>query len=98
MNLFLDLAKTRRSVRKYRDKPVEDAGSSIEHFLLQAADLGLGTCWLGWYSERRIKDILDIPRSKKIVSVISLGYPADEPDGKRRKSIEEISSFNLYRS
>ena len=74
-----------------------DIGASIEHFLLQAAEVGLGTCWLGWYSEDRIKKELNIPKAKKIVSVFCLGYPADQPGKKTRKSIEEISFFNSYK-
>ena len=75
-----------------------DVGASIEHFLLQAAELGLGTCWLGWYSEGRIKEALKIPKSKKIVSVISLGYPAEEAVREiDRKPIREISSFNSFK-
>ncbi len=75
-----------------------DIGASIEHFLLQATELGLGACWLGWYSEHRTKEVLKIPKSKKIVSMISLGYSAEEhPKAKHKKSIEEISSFNSYK-
>jgi nitroreductase len=75
-----------------------DIGASIEHFLLQAAELGLGACWLGWFSEARVKKILKIPGHKKIASMISLGYPAEEkPKEKFRKSVEEVSSFNSYK-
>lgn len=75
-----------------------DVGASIEHLLLQAEEEGLGACWLGWYSERRIKNVLKIPRSKKIVSVISMGYPEEGVEHpKHRKEIGEISSFNSYR-
>lgn len=75
-----------------------DIGASIEHLLLAAQEEGLGACWLGWYSERRIKETLKIPRSKKIVSVISMGYPAEEFERQKiRKNIEDISSFNSYR-
>jgi len=76
-----------------------DIGASIEHLLLRAAEQGLGTCWLGWYSEQRAKKVLNIPKSKKIASMICLGHPAEEkPKEHHRKKIEDISLFNIYKS
>lgn len=75
-----------------------DIGGSIEHFLLQASELGLGTCWLGWFSEKGVKKVLGIPKDKKVISLICLGYPAAGEEGKSpRKPLEEISSFNAYK-
>lgn len=73
-----------------------DIGAAIENFLLQAAELGLGTCWLGVFNERKVKKLLNIPPWKRVASIISLGYPAEEPKEKKRKSLEEMSSFNAY--
>ncbi len=39
-----------------------DIGIAIEHFVLQAEDLGLGTCWIGWFNERAVKSVLNIPQ------------------------------------
>ncbi|HDQ14122.1 MAG TPA: NAD(P)H nitroreductase [Sediminispirochaeta sp.] len=86
-----------------------DIGIAAEHFCLQAAEEGLGSCIIGWFDEKGVKESLDIPASKRVALLISLGYPAesgrngelDEPsDGpaKKRKSIEEMSSFNSYGS
>ncbi len=75
-----------------------DIGASIEHLLLQASDLGLGSCWLGWYSEKGVKKALGIPKDKKVVSLICLGHPAKtEAAEKRRKPLEDIVSFNGFR-
>jgi len=75
-----------------------DIGIACEHFVLEATELGLGTCWLGWFSERKVKKLLGIPRAKKVAAMLAVGYPAgsDVPEEKKRKSIEEISSFNKY--
>ncbi len=75
-----------------------DIGSACEHFILAATELGLGTCWLGWFDEKKVKKLLAIPRKKKVVALISVGYydrsvPAPE---RKRKSAEEIVSFNGY--
>lgn len=72
---------------------VMDAGIAGEHFILQATELGLGTCWIGWFNSRRVKKILNLPRSWDVIAMITVGYPKEEPPAKERKSIEEISEF-----
>lgn len=74
-----------------------DIGIACEHFILEASELGLGTCWLGWLDEKAVKNILHIPKGKKVDILISLGYPKeDKPSPKQRYTLEEISSFNQY--
>jgi len=75
-----------------------DIGIAVEHFVLQAEDLGLGTCWIGWFNERRVKTILNIPQDKKIDIVIALGYYDRTKLGPKhgREPIEKITSFNSY--
>ncbi|MGA2545161.1 MAG: nitroreductase family protein [Rectinemataceae bacterium] len=83
---------------KKRDFPLIDIGIAAEHLCLQAAELGLGTCMMGWFDERTIKRLLGIPASKRIGLVISLGYP-DEADSSRpkiRKPVEAILGRNRY--
>lgn len=71
-----------------------DIGIACEHFILQAAEDGLGTCWLGWFNEKAVKEILGIPRNKKVDAIISLGFAADEKiREKNRKPLSEISRF-----
>lgn len=77
--------------------PFIDIGIASEHFCLQAAELGLGTCMIGWFNEKPLKEILSIPKSKKVVLMIALGYPAVEKEvDKKRKSLDEMSSFDSY--
>jgi nitroreductase len=79
--------------------------------ILQAEELGIGSCWIGWFNEKALKKEMKIPKDKKIDVVIALGYPAEmrgeaRPDvgrsaddkviPKARKSLGEISSFNVY--
>ncbi len=72
-----------------------DIGIACEHFVLCAAELGIGTCILGWFNEKAAKKTLGIPKEKKIELVISMGYPADglEPRPKNRKELSEISLY-----
>ncbi|MDD2714958.1 MAG: nitroreductase family protein [Candidatus Wallbacteria bacterium] len=73
-----------------------DVGMACEHLALQAAELGLGTCFFGWFNERAVKKQLGIPRSKKADLMISLGYPADEAVEKNRKKLDEIRRYSGY--
>lgn len=71
-----------------------DLGIVCDHFTLQAAEEGLGTCWLGWFNERAVKKILDISRGKKIDVILSVGYPENEDvRPKNRKDLAVMSDI-----
>jgi nitroreductase len=78
-----------------------DVGISMEHRVLRATELGLGTCWLAGYDEVKMRAALGIPEGVKVVAMTPLGYPADRPSlrdsithaiagSKNRKPLEEI--------
>lgn len=73
-----------------------DLGIAGEHFVLKAEELGLSTCWIGWFNLRGIRKLLKIPRKYRPVAIISLGYAASRPPGEDhvRKKLEEIAWFN----
>jgi len=75
-----------------------DIGIACEHFVLQAEDLGLGTCWIGWFNEHAVKSLLNVPAGKKIDVVIALGYyNKDKVKSEyNREPLEKVSSFNSY--
>jgi nitroreductase len=74
-----------------------DIGIATEHFCLQAADLGLGTCVLGWFDEKAVKRLLRVPRDRRIYLLVALGYPReDRARVKRRKTIDQIRAYNRY--
>jgi nitroreductase len=81
---------------KRRHFPILDIGIAASHICLQAAHEGLGTCMIGWFDEKKVKKILDIPRSKRPQLIITLGYPATETREKVRKSREQVVSYNKY--
>jgi nitroreductase len=77
--------------------PLIDIGIAVEHFCLQAVEEGLGTCILGWFKERKVKELLHIPKNRRAELIITLGYPAyDRTREKKRKALGDISSFNRY--
>lgn len=84
------------SVIKDKEYSLVDIGIAVEHFCLQATELGIGTCIVGWFDEKRIKKLLGI-RNKRVPLLITMGYPASEHRKKSRKTLEEISSWNSYK-
>jgi nitroreductase len=85
------------AILKNKPYPIMDIGIAAEHFCLQAADDGLGTCIIGWFDEATIKELLGIPKKKRAMLIITVGYPkSDEKRKKYRKKVEEICSFNHY--
>ncbi len=76
------------------DFPLIDIGIAAEHFCLQATELGIGTCMIGWFNEKPIKEILNISKNKSIGLLISVGYP--EKDSLRLKVRKESTTFTFY--
>jgi nitroreductase len=83
---------------KKKEWPLIDIGISAENFCLQAAELGLGTCMIGWFEEDKIKKLLQIPSDRSIGLLISLGYAKDgyPVRTKIRKPLDEIVRYNKY--
>ncbi len=83
---------------KKREWPLIDIGITAEHFCLQAAELGLGTCMIGWFNQKKIQELLNIPTEKTIGLLITLGYAPDDYDLRKkiRKSSSEVASSNKY--
>ncbi len=82
---------------KNKEYPLIDIGIAAEHFCLQATAEGLGTCMLGWFNEKQVKELLHIPESKSVGLLITLGYPDYQTiPVKKRKPAEDIIAFNRY--
>ena len=72
-----------------------DIGIAGEHVVLQAEELGLATCWMGWFDYRKVRKVLKIPRSFKLVAMMPVGYAEKRPQREPpRKTYEDIVSFN----
>jgi nitroreductase len=74
-----------------------DLAIAFEHIVLEAVELGLGTCWIGAFSEEEVKKILNIPQDKKVVALLTVGYPDEFPPARPRKEIKEIVAFDGYK-
>lgn len=76
--------------------PHIDLGIVAAHISLAAADEGLGSCIIGWCDEKKIKKALEIPKGKRVMLVILLGYSNQPLREKKRKTKEEIVSYDKY--
>ncbi len=76
---------------------VVDVSIAVTHLVLKAVEEGLGTCWLGAFYEDKVKEILEIPKNIRVVTMIPIGYPDVEPKPTSRKSLEEIVCFEKWR-
>lgn len=82
---------------KGRDFALIDTGIAAAHFCLQAAELGLGTCMLGWFDERGVQRVLGVPRGRRVHLLITLGYPLDGlPGPTSRKDLDRIVHYDGY--
>lgn len=64
---------------------------------LAAEDEGLGTCILGWFDEEKIKKLLNIPKDKRVLLDIVVGYSTQAKREKKRKDFDTIVSRNTYK-
>jgi nitroreductase len=81
---------------KNKDYSLIDIGIATENICLQAKAEGIGSCIIGWFDERMLRKLLNIPRSKRVELIITLGYSLSEQREKRRKPAGETVSYNKY--
>ena len=81
---------------KDKDFPVMDLGIASAYITLAAEDEGIGSCILGWFDEKKIKELTGIPQKKRLMLVISLGYAAKPKRKKVRKEWDKVVSFEKY--
>ncbi len=68
-----------------------DMGIAMEHLVLKATELGLGTCWVGWINEESIREILGIPKRARVMALIAVGYSTEKAPTKRvRKPLRKL--------
>ena len=73
-----------------------DLSIATAYMILAAYEQGLGTCWLGSFDENKVKEVLDIPKEVRVVSITPLGYSDESPAQKPRKELDEIVSYDKY--
>ncbi len=74
-----------------------DLGIAGEHFVLAAHSVGLGTCWIGWFKEKAVRNILGIPRGVRVASLLSLGYPvAGDSRSPEKLPLSQIRAYDTW--
>lgn len=73
-----------------------DAAIAFDHLTLAAADLGLGTCWIGSFNPEAAREILGLPPEVMPLAFTPLGYPADSPRPKERKPLTTLVRYEHW--
>lgn len=81
---------------KDKQFPLVDIGIAAAHITLAATDEGLGSCILGWFDEKEVRKLLDIPKNKRVLLDIVIGYSTQPHREKKRKPAQEVISYNHY--
>lgn len=73
-----------------------DTTIAMDHLILAAADLGLGTCWIAAFDPQAAREILELPDDVEPIAFTPLGYPADELKKKKRKDLSELVRYEKW--
>lgn len=73
-----------------------DVAIVFDHMVLAAADLGLGTCWIGAFNPDAARQVLGLPEGVEPIALTPLGYPADEPRPKERRPLGELVRYERW--
>ncbi|ERI91010.1 nitroreductase family protein [Clostridiales bacterium oral taxon 876 str. F0540] len=91
-DIYLDEDSSQDEVKRI----IRDTSISVGYMLLQASNLGLGTCWVGDFVQSDIRSALNIPSDKYVVGVITIGYPDEAPKARPRKKLEDIVHYECW--
>ncbi|UCG30915.1 MAG: nitroreductase family protein [candidate division WOR-3 bacterium] len=73
-----------------------DLSIALDHMILAATNEGLGTCWIGAFDEKMVKDVLGIPDDVRVVALTPVGYPAEEAKDRGRLELKDIVSYDKF--
>ncbi len=73
-----------------------DAVIAMENMVIAAWSLGVGSCWIGSFNEENVKRLLKIPDEWTVVALLTFGYPAEKPESRTKKSLEELFGFEQF--
>ncbi len=73
-----------------------DVTIALDHLILAATELGLGTCWIAAFDPAAARDVLGLPEGVDLIAMTPLGYPADTPRAKKRKPLAELVYYEKW--
>ena len=83
----------RRDGKNYNDV---DVAIAMDHLILAAADVGLGTCWVAAFNPTAAREVLGLPDGVEPIAFTPLGYPADQPQPKVRKALPDLVRYESW--
>ncbi|MBD5637908.1 nitroreductase family protein [Clostridium botulinum] len=92
----IELSLNESSPQQELKQIIRDTSIAIEHLVLSAENLGLGTCWVAWFTQEEVRPILNIPSDKYAVSIITIGYPNESPKARPRKKLQDIIHYEQW--
>jgi len=75
---------------------IQNTAAAIQNLVLAAWNKGIGSCWVGAFSENDVKKILYLPEAIRPVAIITLGYPDEKVKKPERKSLEEVTFAEVH--
>jgi nitroreductase len=84
--------------RQRKDYTDVDVGIVVDHLTLAAAELGLGTCWIGAFDPAAARQVLGIPDEVEPVIFTPLGYPDAAPGAnhQKRKPLSDLVRYERW--
>jgi nitroreductase len=79
-----------------KDYSLVDGALAMQQAMLQATALGLGTCWIGAFTEQPVRELLGIPAHVHIVGLTPLGVPAETPSARPRRESGEMAFWQAW--
>jgi len=73
-----------------------DLSIAVSFMILEATELGLGTCWLGAFNENEVKKILDMPEEIRVAAMFTVGYVDEDTAPRARKELNKIVCYERY--
>jgi nitroreductase len=73
-----------------------DVTIALQTMVLTAKSMGLGTCWVGGFEEEKVKEILGIPKEVRVIGLMAVGYPDENPAPRARKNLNDIIYYEQY--
>lgn len=73
-----------------------DISIALQNMVIAAWGLGIGSCWIGDFKEVEVKSLLNIPEDRKVIALVTFGYPAEKIESRQKKPMDEIVSYNKF--
>ena len=71
---------------------------AITNMMIQASEMGLGSCWVRWFDEKKVKEIVEIPGNVEVMALLPVGIPDENPSHRPRIPLENITFYEKYGS